>query len=166
VLSTPLALMDEFSHRLLAEHHILVREALLETTTVVAAVADSEVREAVKVAVVADQWAVLLPEIGDEARDLTTAAEVEVVSGVEGDVTSGRHSTNTARGLVCCACDREMCKVAPYSRCHAHDCTLPFRPDFQAITEAMVRRVCMTATSARESAGNLEHLQDLLPPPH
>jgi hypothetical protein len=55
VLSILLALMDEFSHRLLAGRHTLVPEALLEITTAGVVVVDLEGREAVKVAVVADQ---------------------------------------------------------------------------------------------------------------
>jgi hypothetical protein len=138
--------MGEFSRRLLAERHILVREVLPETTTAGAVVVDLEDREAAKVVVVADQWAVLLPGTGDEARDLiTVVVEVEVASGVDEDVTSGPQRTQLEG---CFAVHvREMCKVAPCSRYHAHENALPLKPDFQATTGTKPHRMCMTETS-------------------
>jgi hypothetical protein len=138
--------MDEFSHHLLAGRHILVREALLEITMGGVVAVDLEAREAVKGEAVVDQWAVLLPEIGDEARDLITAVEVEVASGVDEDVTSGSQRSQLEGYLVVHA--TEMCKVAPYSRYHAHECALPLKPDFQATTGTKPHRMCMTETSA------------------
>jgi hypothetical protein len=156
--------MDEFSHRLLAEHHILAREAHLETTTAAVVVADSEDRGVVRVAVVVDQWVVLLPEIGDEARDLITAVEVEVASGVDEDVTSGSHRSQLEGYPVVHA--TEMCKVAPYSRYHAHECALPLKPDFQATTGTKPHRMCMTETSVLKAVANSRHSHGLQPPPH
>jgi hypothetical protein len=147
--------MDEFSHRLLAEHHILAREAHLETTTAAVVVADSEDRGVVRVAVVVDQWVVLLPEIGDEARDLITAVEVEVASGVAEDVTSGFLRTQLESCLVVHV--TKMCKVAPCSRYRAYEFALPLKPDFQATAGTKPHRMCMTETSAWKAAENSRH---------
>jgi hypothetical protein len=164
VLSTLLALMDEFSRRLLAEHHILAHEARPETTTAVVAVADLEAREVVKVAVVADQWVVLLLGIGDEARDLITAVEVEVALGVDEDVTSGSLRIQLEDHFAVYV--TEMCKVAPYSRYHAHEYALPLKQDFQATTGRKPYPMCITETSAWKAAGNLRHSHGPLSPPH
>jgi hypothetical protein len=135
VLSTLLGLTDEFSLRLPAERHTPVHEVLEITSAGVAVVADLEAREAVKVVVVADQWAVLLPGTGGEARDLITAVEVEEASGVDADVTSGSLRARFEGRFAVHA--TEMCKVAPtifeIPRPRLFG-TLPLSPDFQAIT--------------------------------